>query len=262
MASRAPGPRSTSGFPAEDGPLFVGLTAVRGSSLDASTDPTAKRHLYFYSSRSENTSGESRPNEQNSSRLPSPWVSRRTSRPAPWLGVWSTAKPFPAPGGHRAVSCHQPRPEQRGSSAASAPHPRPPLEASRVLGDSLVSAEAAHSQRDDFFVTLVLCRHLLLQMQSLEKEGREEEGSWCCCIARNTPLAVWSGGWGQDGGRGRARVNLVAGQQTARPMAPRAEPLVGGEDTLLRRGVRRGTSPSPSVSHGAAPAGSAGDLRG
>lgn len=57
MASRAPGPRSTSGFPAEDGPLFVGLTAVRGSSLDASTDPTAKRHLYFYSSRSENTSG-------------------------------------------------------------------------------------------------------------------------------------------------------------------------------------------------------------
>lgn len=94
------------------------------------------------------------------------------------------------------MSCHQPRPEQRGSSAASAPHPRPPLEASRVLGDSLVSAlfsrlvvsaEAAHSQRDDFFVTLVLCRHLLLQMQSLEKAGREEEGSRCRCIARNTP---------------------------------------------------------------------------
>lgn len=34
-----------------------GAVCCPGSSLDASTDPTAKRRLYFYSSRSENRSG-------------------------------------------------------------------------------------------------------------------------------------------------------------------------------------------------------------
>lgn len=192
----APSPRLTNGFRAEDEPLFVGLTAVRGSSLDASTDPTAKRHLYFYPSRSENTSGSPGQTDRILPACLHPGFldARRVLHP----GLGFGAQPSPslhreATGQCLATSRGQSR---EGARPPAQPHPRPPLEASRVLGDSLVSAlfsclvvsaEAAHSQRDDFFVTLVLCRHLLLQMQSLEKAGREEEGSRCCCIAINTP---------------------------------------------------------------------------
>ena len=58
---------------------------------------------------------------------------------------------------------------------------------------------------------------------------------------------------------------LIWWQDSKQPVPWRQgrSPWGGGVgDTLLQRGVRRGTSPSPSVSHGAAPAGSAGDLRG